>query len=322
MACSAAPHDGQPAGDVGGAAPVTEAFSFAILTDVHIGEGFVDHGSPGFDDDGGEDNGVTERVRAAVAKVNARAADLRFALVLGDLTDSGERSELVRAREVLGELAVPWIPLLGNHDVWPYVRTEDGGFVEAREPVGDAWLREVFADRFAALPGELDAVTSLPEPVEAPGGERQFVNLAFTFAGVRFVCLDLNTRVKGGPSHPVISGGAELLDLPGGTWRWLRGELERAASERILVFSHHPPVPLGVDSMSGAEREALAELLEEAPAGPRVEAFFAGHWHFDQVVEDVYPGVPVVLTDAAKESSAVRVVRVADDGGLDFATVL
>ena len=313
----AGPDAGADAGaDAGPDAGVAEAFTFAILTDIHVGEGFAAHGTAGWDDDGGEPNHITERVRAAIAAVNAEAADIRFVLVLGDLTDSGERSEFERARALLDELTPPWIPLLGNHDVWPYVRTADGGFQEGEAPVGDAWLREVFADRFAALPDELDEVTPLPEPVTAPvlGGERRFVNLAFSWADTRCLCLDLNTRVNVGPAHPGISGAADLHDFPGGTWPWLRDELERADERHVLVFSHHPPLPLGLDSMSVAEQRALAELLETTTAGPRVRAFFAGHWHFDQVFEDVYPGAPVVVTDAAKESSAVRLVRVGPSG--------
>ena len=63
-ACST--NGGQESPDGGGAelldgedgsiadAPVVLRFSFAIITDIHIGEGHLDYGTPGFDDDGGE----------------------------------------------------------------------------------------------------------------------------------------------------------------------------------------------------------------------------------------------------------------------------
>ena len=51
---------------------------------------------------------------------NINTYNIRFVVVLGDFTNSAELSELNKAKDILNELQVPWVPLIGNHDVWPY----------------------------------------------------------------------------------------------------------------------------------------------------------------------------------------------------------
>jgi 3',5'-cyclic AMP phosphodiesterase CpdA len=41
---------------------------------------------------------------------------------------------------------VPYVPILGNHDVWPYT-----GSTEAPYPFGDQYFKEVFASTFNNL---------------------------------------------------------------------------------------------------------------------------------------------------------------------------
>ena len=49
-------------------------------------------------------------------------------------------------RSLLDILQVPWWPLLGNHDVWPYNRHYDGSFNQTDTPVGDQYFGEIFVD--------------------------------------------------------------------------------------------------------------------------------------------------------------------------------
>lgn len=303
------------------------AFSFAILTDTHIGEGELDHGTPGYDDAGGGESEITARVRAAVAKINAEAEarEIRFAMHLGDLTDSGERSEYELARAIADELAVPYFPLIGNHDMWPYHRTEDG-FVEAPTPSGDQVFDEVFGAHLAALAVDFPGLTVAPVPCDnlEHGIESSFVNFAFEVEGHRFVALDLVTRSHAPPDLPGIGPEADLHDFPGGTWPWLAEQLAAqhdAGDDTVLLFSHHPPLALGVDSLSTDEADQLAGFLDEHDLGGPVGAWFAGHWHLD-LVSEMYDGFPVVVTGAAKEDSTVRVVRVDPDQGVEFETLL
>lgn len=302
--------------------------SFAILTDLHIGEGHDDYGTAGWDDSGGEEDDVTATLAAAVEKVNAarEAHDIRLAMVLGDLTDSGETSEFVMARDILEGLDVPWFPLLGNHDAWPYCRNGDD-FSCAPEPSGDSSFEEVFAGRFGALADAFPSLELAPFPCDNPehGIQSSFVNYAFDHEGWRFVVLDLNTRKTAGPEYPGVTGEADLHDFPGGTLPWFASELESSASgagKDVLVFSHHPPLPTSLMALSDEEQEAFTEVVAQADPDGRVRGFFAGHWHLDVVNEVAFPGRPVVVTPATKDLAAARLVRLWSDGSVGFAEFL
>jgi len=113
-------------------------FFFVVLADPHIAAGkktderrWGDFGSEGWDD---ADTGLSERpwpieqVEASVAFINDSLVgrpecDARFVVVAGDVTHMSERSEFERARQVLAGLdeRLFLVPLLGNHDGWPYV---------------------------------------------------------------------------------------------------------------------------------------------------------------------------------------------------------
>ena len=69
--------------------------------------------------------------------------NVNFVAVSGDLTDSGERSEFLKFKEIMSALDIPYIQLIGNHDVWPYV---DG--LVADRPNGDSVINELFDDVF------------------------------------------------------------------------------------------------------------------------------------------------------------------------------
>ena len=312
------------------AAPQPEAFTFAILADTHVGEGFQDHGGPGFDDAAGEDqeHQAALRTAEAVAKVNASAEEhaIRFVMVLGDLSDSAERSELTRAREILDGLEVPYVPLIGNHDMWPYSRNDDGTFVEAEGPTGDALFEEVFADHFASLEGQLGGFEKAPTPSTDPatGEERHFVNLAFDVEGHHLVGLDLGTRDHAPQGYPGVGPEADLHEFDGGTWPWFTHHMEEYAGlgeRNVLLFAHHPPLPLGVDSLSPDESDAVEAFIHGLGEGDHVWGFFAGHWHMD-LVSEFYDPEPVVVTPAAKDEAAVRIVRVSPDGSVDYGSWL
>jgi predicted MPP superfamily phosphohydrolase len=113
-----------------------KSFRFVQLTDLHIGEGMGDYGTEGFDDTApAGDIGVSaQRLREAVNWINANKdpQNIAFVMITGDITDSAERSEFLKAKEILDTLTVPYIPMPGNHDIWPYTANGD-----APAPVGD-----------------------------------------------------------------------------------------------------------------------------------------------------------------------------------------
>jgi 3',5'-cyclic AMP phosphodiesterase CpdA len=124
-------------------------FSFVHLTDVHIGEGAPgdDYGTPGYYDntspaDAGD---PLIRLRKSVYWINDHIQDLNihFVVITGDLSESAEMSELLRCKQVLDSLEVPYIPVMGNHDTWPLSQG-----IEESWPAGDSLMNAVFEDAF------------------------------------------------------------------------------------------------------------------------------------------------------------------------------
>jgi len=130
-------------------------WSFAIITDIHIGynsprwdsdnDGYrveIDYGGVGWNDSEPlpqEYNyEITDRLANSIETIvkEKNYYNIKFVVVLGDLSDTAEKSEFYKAREILNRLndpngdgdtsdGIPYFPIIGNHDVWPY--TQDTG---------------------------------------------------------------------------------------------------------------------------------------------------------------------------------------------------
>ena len=75
-------------------------FRFAFLSDTHIG-------SP--------NGGAEEDLKRSVADIN-QLSDIAFVVITGDITELGTDAEIKLAKEILGELKVPYYIIPGNHD--------------------------------------------------------------------------------------------------------------------------------------------------------------------------------------------------------------
>ena len=96
-----------------------EPFSFALITDTHIG-------NPNNDED----------LFRTVSDIN-RLPDIDFVILSGDVTEFGSYDELRTSRCLLDELAVPWYVLPGNHDSnWSESGTNDFRRVFGNETFG------------------------------------------------------------------------------------------------------------------------------------------------------------------------------------------
>ena len=302
--------------------PETCGFTFAIITDTHLGEGELDHGEPGWDDSGGDGGEAAETLALAVQQVNEQADEIAFVAVLGDLTDSAERSEFEATQRVLAELDVPWLPLLGNHDTWPYAWSEaEQRWEEADGPTGDVLFDEVFAGDFEraaeAFPSLVRAEPAWNPEIEAEGHQ---VNFAFDHCGTRFVALDANPRVHAPEGYPGIGPEAALHDFEGGMWRWFLSDLTEgpgAQAHNVVVLSHHPIMGAGTYTFDPETFTEIEAALEANDLGSRIAGFFAGHIHLEAELEGPL-GLPAILTAAAKDGTPPRLVQVSEQGGLDW----
>jgi 3',5'-cyclic AMP phosphodiesterase CpdA len=117
-----------------GFAALGSAFRLGILSDIHVGEGCP---SPyNFE----ENCYSVQALKRAVNLINSNlSSSIDLIIITGDITGSAQLTQYQKANEILSALQVPWIPLIGNHDTWPYTAID-----EAETPIGDAYFGQVF----------------------------------------------------------------------------------------------------------------------------------------------------------------------------------
>lgn len=325
-----------------------EWWSFAIIADLHIGRGFPDYG--------GENCYLTERLEKVVEWINRNYNNvaIKFLVVLGDIADSAEYSELEKAKEILDHLEIPYVPIIGNHDVW-----SDG------EANGDSYFNTIFDYDFFDSEFEKLGVDwwAKLEHMESP----YLQNYAFSYGGITFIALDFVNR-----GESLIRSRAVLHDV---TEYWIDECLDEG--KPTVLLSHHPMISTFEDlpfeedfeflAFKDKDLETIAEIIERDKSnfGTKVLANFAGHIHgyFDpnkrfRVIdkskhdlfrdvgaiwnspifvdannyyqEEGFPtpaGIPVVTTEAMMVASneptpksIVRIVKV-KGGEVDFSTI-
>jgi 3',5'-cyclic AMP phosphodiesterase CpdA len=301
--------------DVNKALPNAEyAYSFIQITDIHVGEGEGDYGSEGFMDDiAPTDNGglCAERLMKSVLWINAHhiESNIKFVIVSGDITDSGERSEFEKAKEILDLLEIPYIPLLGNHDAWPYVRYQE----ESASANGDSVMNVVFSGTYDTLSTFFPDIndTTRTQLTYNPESRRShyFQNFWYEYEGDYYIFLDFNPRVHVIIAEPGISAAAHLMDFDGGTFPWLLHALSSLPVKRaknVYITSHHPVSKdffTIVNGFDPIENDKLSKGV--LPYKDKIALWMSGHIHrFEDYIFSTYDGYnicKVVETDANKE---------------------
>jgi 3',5'-cyclic AMP phosphodiesterase CpdA len=192
-------------------------------------------------------------------------------------------------------LHAPWYPTVGNHDVLVQgevpptpaiervatgdrlVDTLDPSLRPPRDEAGAAAAtarllaehaaetgRHVPADPRRRHPGAAAVVARLAGAAHVTPAQRGRLDYAVDVGpSVRAIVLDTVDR----------AGGSRGL-LPADELAWLRGELVRAGSRWVLVFTHNP-----LESSDGG-----AVALRALDADPRVVAVVSGNRHRDTIV--------------------------------------
>jgi len=221
-------------------------FRFGILGDLHIG-------SPR----------GNRHAHAAIEDLNASGAEL--VIQLGDLTDQGNRDEYEAATAALAKLEMPFVTMMGNHDVFSFAEEQLLG-------------KELYSETFG----------------RAPDG------VVLDHKGVRFCVLDsVDHSASPFPGFDFTSGS--FADGPGGAI--VRGALSTPQHDLLadiaapggspaFIFLHHPPQPFpGFPPILFGLRDADSGRLHATIDSGNVWGVFAGHTHRNYRTRD-FDGVP------------------------------
>jgi len=272
--------------------------NFAVVADMHIGENNepsnnqIDFEGSGWDD---SDN-RTQSYNNVVNDSNVLGAiaweSPDFIVLLGDITTSSERSEYERALALRKYFAseegldCPWVPVIGNHDLWPYCQPNS-----PPEPQpGETEYGEYFWDADSAITESLSLSLpnwelSLQKHVtvpQTPQYETYCFPGAFDFQGARFVLGDFNSRSHVPSGWNGVIGSAELVLA---SYLEFAGAVREARSHRnLIVLAHHPLAhwspwiyndpfrSTAIDSLAGVGENLMRDY------GP-VPSWIGGHFH-------------------------------------------
>ncbi len=241
------------------------------LSDLHfVAEGLVQGHDP------------QQRLDMAVAHVNAHHPDAACCVVSGDLVDRATAADYRAVRAGLDKLAMPWLPMVGNHD--------DRALVRALLPVPTGGMSDFVQYAMTTDVGLIVCLDTL-----TPGAD------GGSFCAARQAWLhDCLARNVGMPAlifmhHPPMALGLPMQDSD----RLAEGEalldlLAEHPNVRQLCIGHvHRPITGNIRRMPFATMRAV---LYQAP--PPVPA-----WNWDSFVP-------------AREAPALGVIHMKDGGVL------
>jgi len=283
-------------------------YSFAILSDIHIG------GAPG--------EALEELANQAVGRINSlvKSNGVCLVFITGDLTNSAMPWQYAKVREILDRLLVPYIPTLGNHDIWSY-----NGTWEEKYPTGDALFAETFRDKFE------NTYDYNNETVYNPEHDiySWFQNWQLRIGNTVYLSLDWNSREAAvwELGYQGSMPGGEIHDFPGGTIQWVAYQLQNLpiTTETIICLQHHPYrtpwyIPDYIYGFTHDDKAAIRQVLSEYQPLDKYWGVFAGHYHIwsNGTAFDEWPSFWQWETSACKVDSAISLVTMENDKVVDI----
>jgi len=191
--------------------------------------------------------------------------DIKFVMVLGDMSQNGTISQLDTAKDKLDKFTIDglfYVPLRGNHDV----------------EQNQTNYHSVFNVCYSDLSTRLYKWEKADVPV--PGTGYYMEDFYFEIEDKKFLCLDF--------SHHDYSDNrnftAKVLWGNGGNYEWLMNHVNK---KNVLIFAHHPFRKTGEflwwwDSFSAEDYNRIADSLIKYNYYPNILGWFAGHTHKDR----------------------------------------
>ena len=133
--------------------------TFVFIADVHLGEGCTT-APTGYEPNDTDCYSVVD-LRRTVARINALEPQPAFVVVGGDITASAQETEFAAAKKLLGDLVMPYVPVMGNHDIWSYDQVVGD---RTETPAGDVLFAQTFSSVFESFSNAAAAAKkNLPE---------------------------------------------------------------------------------------------------------------------------------------------------------------
>jgi len=277
-------------------------YSFALLSDIHIGDTEVDAVALA--------TGAVSTINSMVSKYN-----IKFVFITGDLTNTALPDQWSEVRSILDELIIPYYPTIGNHDMWTYNSTW-----EEPTPTGDVQFAGVFGDRLSTLYNWNDVSVWNPEE----NITSCFQNWEMRVGNISFLSLDWNSRMSAATKLGYLGAwpGCQLHNFTGGTFQWLGERLSAIPSniKTIILLQHQPfkappIVPDVIYDFPITWRHDIKELLLQHQPAEKYWGVFAGHYHiwWNGTAFDDWREFREWETKACKKDGAITVATVDND---------